>query len=317
MSDLLFSINATMPVVLLILSGYFLRRIKVMEVAFTASLNKFAYNVTLPFLLYSNMSTVKISDLWNIRYVLLCMGATLVCFLISTLVSILLLKNSTLLRGEFIQGSYRGSAILLAFAFVQSFYGKVTVTSLMILATVPLYNVLAVLVLSLADGQGSGGISREAWREILLNLLKNPIIIGIAIGMLGSAFQPPLPFFINETIKTLGSLMTPLALLCLGASFEGRKVRGYLAPTAVGCLLKLIVFPALLLPLAIVLGLQGEEMAAFLIMLASPTTVACFVMARNTGHEGTLSSGMVLISTIASSITLTFWVYLLRNMGRI
>lgn len=317
MADLLFSINATMPVVLLILAGYFLGRIKVMDAAFTASLNKFAYNVTLPFLLYSNMSTVKISDLWNINYVLLCMGATLFCFLIAALVSIPLLKNSKLLRGEFIQGSYRGSAILLAFAFVQGFYGKVTVTSLMILATVPLYNLLAVLVLSLADGQGSGGISREAWKGILLNLVKNPIIIGIAIGMLGSAFQPPLPLFINETIKTLGSLMTPLALLCLGASFEGRKARGYLIPTAIGCLLKLAVFPALLLPVAIRLGLQGEEMAAFLIMLASPTTVSCYVMARNTGHEGVLSSSMVLISTIASSITLTFWVYLLRTLGRI
>ncbi len=314
MSDLQFSINATMPVVILILTGYILGRINVMEPAFTAALNKFAYNITMPFLMYSNMSTVKISDLWNINYILLCAGATLLTFLIAALVSIPLLKNNKLLRGEFIQGSYRGSAILLAFAFVQNIYGTVTVTSLMILATVPLYNLLAVLVLSLADGQK---INREAWKEILINLLKNPIIIGIAVGMLGSALQPPLPFAVKESIKTIGSLLTPLALLCLGASFEGRRARGYLILTAVGSLLKLAVFPALLLPIAIHAGLYGEEMAAFLIMAASPTTVSCYVMARNTGHEGILSSSMILISTIASSITLTFWVYLLRTLGRI
>ncbi|MPM22650.1 hypothetical protein SDC9_69108 [bioreactor metagenome] len=315
MEQLLFSINTTLPVVILILLGLFLAKIKVMDCQFTAALNRFAYNVTLPFLIYSNLSEVDIKSLWNIKYVLLCMAATVLCFFLSWVVSVFLVKNEKPLRGEFVQGSFRGSAILLAFAFIQNIYGTVTVTSLMVLATVPLYNILSVVILYMTQGQGSGKLPKEVWKGMLTNMIKNPIIIGIAVGMLGSALNPQFPYVIDKTIDTLASLMTPLALLGLGASFEGRRAMGYFGLTWTATLLKLLIFPALFLPLAMGLGLQGEEMAAFLIMVGSPTSVSCYVMARNTGHEGVLSSGMILVSTILGAFTLTFWVYILRLLG--
>ena len=315
MEQLLFSINTTLPVVILILIGLFLARIKVMDCQFTAALNKFAYNVTLPFLIYSNLSEVDIKSLWNIKYVLLCMAATVLCFFAAWAAALLLIKKEKPLQGEFVQGTFRGSAILLAFAFVQNIYGRVTVTSLMVLATVPLYNILSVIVLYMTQGPGGGGLPKDAWKGMLTNILKNPIIIGIALGMAGSALSPQFPYVIDKTIDTLASLMTPLALLGLGASFEGRRAKGYFGLTAAGTLLKLMVFPALFLPIAMGFGLSGEEMAAFLIMVGSPTSVTCYVMARATGHEGVLSSGMILVSTILGAFTLTFWVYILRLLG--
>ena len=80
-------------------------------------------------------------------------------------------------------------------------------------------------------------------------------------------------------------------------------------------MLKLVGFTAVFLPFAVMLGFRREELIAILVMLGSATTVSCYVMAKNMGHEGTLTSSVVMLTTLGSAFTMTAWLYVLRCFG--
>ena len=148
-------------------------------------------------------------------------------------------------------------------------------------------------------------------------ILTNPIIIGIAAGMLVSLFKLQFPVIVSKTIANIAVLATPLALIGLGAGFEGKKALAEIKPTLVCSFMKLMLWPALFLPIAILLGFRDEKMVALLVMLGSPTTVSCYIMAKNMKHKAVLTSSVVVATTFLSSLTLTFWLYLLKSFGLI
>ena len=184
---------------------------------------------------------------------------------------------------------------------------------LMIVGTVPLYNIAAVLILSFT-GPDAKGFDKKSLMKSLKGIITNPIIISIALGMLSSACRIHYPVIISKTVSNIAILATPLALIGLGAGFEGRKALKLLAPTGVATVLKLVVWPALFLPLAVHFGFTGEKLVAILIMLGSPTTVSCYIMAKNMNHEGTLTSSVVVATTFLSSVTLTVFLFILRSL---
>lgn len=147
--------------------------------------------------------------------------------------------------------------------------------------------------------------------------MTNPIIWGILIGMILSVARIEMPPVINKTLHNFSVLATPLALIGLGAGFEGKKALAKLKPTIASTLIKLFVMPAIFLPLAATMGFRNEKMVAILIMLGAPTTVSCYIMSRNMGHEGVLSSSCVVSTTFLSSVFITFWLYFLKNYGLI
>ena len=101
----------------------------------------------------------------------------------------------------------------------------------------------------------------------------------------------------------------------MGASFDWKSAFGKAKPAAAATFIKLIGLCALFLPAAVQMGFRESELAAILVMLGSATTVSCFVMAKNMGHEGTLTSGVVMLTTLFSGFTLTGWIYVLRSLG--
>ena len=244
--------------------------------------------------------------------VLFCFFVTLFCIVITWVVADIFYKNKSRL-GELVQASYRSSAAVLGIAFIQNIYGNSGMAPLMIVGTVPLYNIAAVLILSFT-GPDAKGFDKESLLKSLKGIITNPIIISIALGMLSSACRISYPVIISKTISNIAVLATPLALIGLGAGFEGKKALKLLAPTGVATVLKLVIWPALFLPLAVYFGFTGEKLVAILIMLGSPTTVSCYIMAKNMNHEGTLTSSVVVATTFLSSITLTVFLFILRSL---
>lgn len=315
MEQLLFSLNATIPVFLVMVIGYVLKEIHMMDESFVKTLNTFNYKVTLPVLLFRDIAESDFYSVWDSRYVLYCFLVTLTSILLIWLGAGFTYRNKAQL-GEFVQASYRSSAAVLGIAFIQNIYGTSGMAPLMIIGTVPLYNIAAVLVLSFT-GPNATGLNKAALKKSVLNILTNPIILGILLGMAVSACRITFPVIISKTVSNVSSLATPLALLGLGAGFEGKKALKQLVPTAVSAFIKLAVLPAVFLPLAIHMGFTGEKLVAILIMLGSPTTVSCYIMAKNMGHEGTLTSSVVVATTFLSSVTLTAYLFLLRSIGLI
>lgn len=315
MENLIFSLNATIPVFLLMVLGYILRQLKVVDEPFANTLNSFNFKITLPVLLFRDIADSDFYSVWDTRYVLYCFFVTLFCIAVIWFLTALLYKDKTH-AGEFVQASFRGSAAVLGIAFIQNIYGNAGMAPLMIIGTVPLYNIAAVLILSFT-GPHREASGKKALLKSVKGILTNPIIIGIFLGMAVSAAGLRFPFIISKSIDSVSSLATPLALLGLGAGFEGRKALKQIKPTIFCSAVKLLVQPLLFLPLAAALGFRDEKMVAILIMLGAPTTVSCYIMAKNMGHEGTLTSSVVVATTFFSSVTITLWLFVLRSFGLI
>ena len=147
MENLIFSLNATMPVFLMMVIGYVLKKLKWIDDAFASKINSFVFHVPLPVLVFKDLATVDFPEVWDMKFVAFCFGATLLSILLAMLVSFLW-KDKTI-QGEFVQASYRSSAAILGIAFIQNIYGNVGIGPLMVVASVPLYNVAAVIVLTI------------------------------------------------------------------------------------------------------------------------------------------------------------------------
>lgn len=314
MENLIFSLNATIPVFLMMVLGYVFHKIGWIDDEFASKMNKFVFLVPLPVLVFGDLATVDFTEVWDVRFVLFCFVATVISITLAAVLSCVW-KDKTI-KGEFIQASYRSSAALLGIAFIQNIYGTAGMAPLMIIGSVPLYNIMAVLVLSLFR-PGQQGLDRAVVKKTFKGILTNPIIIGIAAGLLWSALRIPMPPIFRKLVSSVGGVATPMGLMAMGATFNFGKALERLKPTVTAAFIKLVGFCMIFLPIAVQMGFREEKLVAILVMLGSATTVSSFVMAKNMGHEGVLSSGVVMLTTLLSAFTLTMWLYILRSMGLI
>ncbi|WP_075672254.1 AEC family transporter [Anaerostipes sp. 992a] len=310
MNDFLFSLNSTIPIFFVIFIGWFLRQRGMLNDGFLSAGNKFVFSIALPALLFRDISGADIQNVFDLKYVLYCMIVTSLMFWGIWLFTELFMKDKSMI-GAFVQASFRGSAAILGIAFIENIYGHSTVGPLMIVASVPLYNIYSVLVLTMRGNGNENGSIKTA----IINILKNPIILGIFAGLPFSFLHIDFPNVIDKCINNLAVTATPLGLLLVGAGFEGRKALAKIKPTMVATMIKLFVLPVLFLPIAMYLGFHGESMIAILIMLGSPTTVSCYIMAKNMSNDAVLTSSIIVMATLLSSVSLTFWVFVLRTTG--
>ena len=297
MENLLFCLNATVPIFLTMMLGCLFKKIGWIDELFTKRLNKFVFQVALPALLFEDLATVDLAEVWDMGYVAYCFAATFlgigICYLIS-----LLLKDKSI-QGEFVQASYRSSAALMGIAIIQNIYGNAGMAPLMIIGTVPLYNVMAVVILSILKPE-RGKVDKALLLKTGKGIVTNPIILGILAGMIWSGLR---------------LLATPLGLMALGASFDLKQAAGKIKPAIVATFIKLIGLAAIFLPIGVMLGYTHEHLIALIVMLGSASTVSCFVMAKNMGHDGTLTSSVVVLTTLFSALTMTGWLFIFRTMG--
>ncbi|MCD8152747.1 MAG: AEC family transporter [Clostridiales bacterium] len=314
MSNFLFSVNVTIPIFLVMVVGYFLRRIGILNENFVNVSNKFNFTVALPVLLYKDLASVDILEVFDLKYVLFCALATSAGFWGSWAIAKLTLKDRSL-RGAFTQAAFRSSAAVMGLAFIQNIYGESAMGSLMIIGAVPLYNIYSVIVLTFEGDYPEGERDTGKIKQACVNILKNPIIIAIVIGVVVALLGNPMPTLVNSTVENIAKMATPLALIGLGAGFEGRKALKKIKPTLGASFIKLIAQAAIFLPLAAHLGFTGEKMVALAIMLAGPATPSCYIMAKNMHNDGVLTASIVVATTLLASVTLTAWIFILRSVG--
>ena len=312
LENLIFSLDATLPVFLVMVAGGILGKLGFLPKEFCKAADKLTFKVTLPVMLFLDMAEVDMVHDFEPKFVLFCAGATLVSILVIWALARVLVRDKNIV-GEFVQASYRSSAAVLGVAFIQNIYGEAGMAPLMILGSVPLFNIFAVLILMLE----APGERRTAPRsgQLLRGVITNPILLGILAGTVFSLLPVELPAMAAKTLDSLASLTTPLALLSIGASFEGAKAIKKAGPTVVAALIKTVGLAAIFVPCALALGFREKELIALLIMLGSPTTPSSYVMAKNMGHEGVLTASAIAATTLLSALTLTGWIFILHGGG--
>lgn len=316
MNDFIFSINVTFPIFLVMVIGWGLKQIGMLNDNFVTVANRFNFKVTLPFMLFRDISSVDIKAVFDLKFVLFCAIASSICFWVIWGATKLFLKDHTM-RGAFVQASFRSSAAVMGLAFISNIYGASAMGPLMIIGAVPLYNIYSVLVLTFEADHGDEARDTGKIKQACINIAKNPIIIAIVLGLGVALAGIHFPTIVNKTVNSVAQMATPLALIALGAGFEGRKALAKMKPTLWASAIKLVIQPLIFLPVAAYLGFHGEKMIAILIMLAAPATPSCYIMAKNMKNDGVLTASIVVMTTLLAAFTLTGWIYILRVMALI
>ena len=319
MDSLIYSLNATMPVFLMIVIGYVLNRAGFFNEGFISAANRFLFTICLPVMIFCDMSRSDIRSDFEGGLVLYCMAITTIAFVLIWIFAKILIKDKSI-TGAFVQAAYRSSVAVMGFAFMQNIYGNIGLMPMIIIGCVPLYNVYAVIVLTF-EGEDSRNNPDKAdkIKKAIIGIIKNPIIIGIVTGCLSSltGLFDHMPIIVVKVLDNLGSIAAPLSLIVIGASFEGAKAFKKIRPTLVCCAVKLILLPAVFITAASALGFRDESLLALTIMLGSPTTPSCYIMAKNMKNDGVLTSSVIASTTLFSSVTLTFCIFLIRSLGLI
>lgn len=316
MENFIYSINVTMPIFLVMVIGYILKQIGMLNDNFVTVANKFNFKVTLPFMLFKDIAGVDIKAVFDIKYVLFCAIVSTICFWVVWGTAKLLVRDKTL-RGAFVQSSFRGSAAVMGLAFIQNIYGSSAMGPLMIVSAVPLYNIFSVIVLTFEANDSTGIDKKAKIRQAGINICKNPIILSILAGLIVGLLGIQFPTLVNKTVSNVAQMATPLALITIGAGFEGRKALAKIAPTMASSMIKLVLQPLVFLPVAAWMGFSGEKMIAILIMLASPTTPSCYIMAKSMNNDEVLTASVIVTTTLMAAFTLTGWIFLLKTLGYI
>ena len=316
MENFIYSINVTMPIFLVMVIGYILKQIGMLNDNFVTVANKFNFKVTLPFMLFKDIAGVDIKAVFDIKYVLFCAIVSTICFWVVWGTAKLLVRDKTI-RGAFVQSSFRGSAAVMGLAFIQNIYGSSAMGPLMIVSAVPLYNIFSVIVLTFEANDSTGIDKKAKIRQAGMNICKNPIILSIMAGLIVGLLGIQFPTLVNKTISNVAQMATPLALITIGAGFEGRKALAKIAPTMAASTIKLVLQPLVFLPVAAWMGFSGEKMIAILIMLASPTTPSCYIMAKSMNNDEVLTASVIVTTTLMAAFTLTGCIFLLKTLGYI
>lgn len=180
MSDFIFSISVTFPIFLVMVIGWVLHQIGMLDEHFVTVANKFNFRVTLPFMLFRDIAAVDIREVFDLKFVLFCALVSTMCFWIIWGLTKVFLKDKTM-RGAFVQASFRSSAAVMGLAFISNIYGSSAMGPLMIIGAVPLYNVYSVIVLTFEANDDGADKNTGKIKEACVNVAKNPIIISIVL----------------------------------------------------------------------------------------------------------------------------------------
>jgi malate permease and related proteins len=302
--SLLFTLETTLPIFILVLLGLLLRRRNVIDDAFIATSSKLVFNITLPVLMFMAVARSDSGAGQHLPLIGFVLSAALLGALLSALWAGALML-SVPQRGAFIQASFRSNLGIIGLALCINAYGEEggVLGALLLAVITPVYNLLAVFFLTRQQ--------QVRWLAQLRLILSNPLIIAIVLAVPFSALQWPLPEVALRVGNSLAAMTLPLALIGVGGSLSFAALRRGSAIVLHIVTLKLLVVPVIIAVAAWVCGFRGVELGVICLMFASPTAAAAFVMARSMGADAELTANAIALTTIGSVLTVSGFVYVL------
>lgn len=313
MENLLFSINGTLPIFIVMFIGIIVRRLKLVDDKYVSQANKLNFNTAMPVMLFENVRGSDITTALDVKFTVTLMLMVIAELVMAAGISCLCVKPYR--RGSFTQGAFRGNTALIGMALLINMYGQSEIGAISVAIAVPVYNIGSVIALTLFPVEGEA--KKKNAGDILLNIIKNPLIIGTVAGIAAAFFRIEFPALIETSLDYLSDMAIGTALLCVGASMQFDKFKSRWKETALASALKLIIFPMIFVPVMALMGYRNDELMAAFIVLGSPTAVNSYVMARSMNHDEALASGIVVVSSLTGAVSMTVWVYVLKSMGLI
>ena len=324
MADLLFALNATAPIILLVAIGFFMKRLGIIPFELAKPLNKIVFRLLLPVMLFNNIYNIKDITSIDFGYLIFVAVSVAVLFFIGLGLSFVFTKERSR-RAVLIQVIFRSNYALIGIPLAISLFGEEgkAIASLLSAVSIPVFNIFAVIALALFNPTGK----RPSVGSVVLGIIKNPLIIGIAVGLasigvralfvsLGISFRLTDVEGITKVIGHLSGAATPVALLALGAQFEFSVISGMKREIIFGTLARVLVVPAIAIGVAMLFpSFGGAHFAAFVGLYCTPLAVSTVPMTQEMGSDGELAGQLVIFTTLASAVGIFLFTYILRLIG--
>lgn len=310
LSNFLICLNAVLPLVIYLIIGVLLRRYEVVSEHEVRQFNRMVFIAFFPALMFENLYSAKISEAFEPKLI---GGACLFVMLVIAVswVFVTHIEKDDKSRGAMIQAIYRSNFVLMGLPIAINVYGKgnTAVTAALIMFVVPLYNVMAVIILEYFRGGKVSPLS------MVKKIFTNPIILGAIAAIIAMALHITLPHAVNSVVSSMSDATTPIAMILLGASFNVQSVKRDKRNLTIAVAGRLIVVPAVGLSIAAALGVRGVEFVSLIAMMAAPPAVSSFTMAEAMDSNGELAGNAVIFGTPLSCITLFLWLFLFKSLG--
>lgn len=310
MENLLISTQAVLPMFLMMAVGYLARRLGMLRREDVFGVNKIAFRIFLPCLLFYNVYASDLSSAVRPLLMLYAVGGVLAVFACAV-GFVLLTEKTPARRGVMIQGLFRSNYVIMGLPIATALVGTENLgpVALLIAVVVPLFNMLAVVTLEVFRG------GRPKPGQVLLQIAKNPLVVSSVLGILALLLHVTLPKSVLSAVQSLGAVATPLQLFLLGAFFQFDGLCRYRRALTAVTLGKLVVSPAVFLTLALALGFRDVEFVALLGVFASPTAVNSFTMTQQMGGDAELAGDIVVTTSALSALTFFCWIFLFKTLG--
>ena len=305
-----FSFSITMPIFLILVLGILLYQVKLINDNFIDVASKLVFNVTLPALLFISISKTKLSSETDFSLVIYAMLAVVATYLILEVVMIKLIPHKGD-RGVVIQGAFRSNMGIIGLAYCVNAYGDevFSVASIYLGGVTMLFNILSVVCLNRSMN------AKKSIAQTLKGLTKNPLILAIIAALIFSSTGLTLPPTLHKAGDYFAQMTLPLALLCAGASLSFRAMQKDITTAVISSSAKLIFIPFIITFGGFLLGYRGMELGVLFLMSSAPSASASYIMVRAMGGNATLAANIIVITTIASLLSTSIGVTILRSLN--
>jgi predicted permease len=320
----IFSFNAVAPMFFPIILGWFIKWRKHINEENINFLNRICFRYLLAFHIFNSTVTIDFHEEFNPRLISLCsLSVFLVMAAAWALFSLTIRDREK--RCIFIVSAFRSNNIIYALPMAANLFGAegVKVAAMLVPVTIILFNFFCVMTMVYHAPANSGdGTPDAGGRDVaatlkgtVMDILRNPLIIGSVLGILVSLSGVKLPLFIRNGINGVAATGTPLALVLLGAQMDFKQLTGNIGPALGACALRLVIVPGILVPVMAAAGFRGPELGALMVAFAAPCAVTNLIMARNYRINPPFAAQTVYLSTALSLPTMFIAISLLRGLG--
>ncbi len=315
MNNTIFIINTVSPIFLIVVLGWVLRKISVINEEFIKQSIKFVFHVPLPILVFLKLAMADFEALFDIKIIIIVYGCMLFVFLIGWLLSKVLLKRGEG-RGVFIQGGFWPNNVVVGLALVMNIFGEETVSKMVMILIflIPLDYMLSVIALTISDQKEKRS---KAILEMIKSIALNPVIIAAILAIVFSLIRIPLPKALLNTGNYLAAITLPLALIGLGGTLKIKLLKNTSFITFGALIIKLLISPLIATIAGYLLGYTGNDLGIIFIIFACPTAIISFVLADAMTPHGEIAGNIVLTTTLASSITISIGLMILTYLNLI
>ena len=310
MGNVQICINTVLPMFIYILIGVVIKRTGMMTDAENKRFNKVLFTFFYPVLMFNNIFKADLAAAVDLRLIIFALAFITVTVAVTWAV-VVRIESRNSARGAMIQAIYRSNFVLMGIMVVQSIFGDagLPVVTMLITIVIPFFNIIAVIVLEYFRG------GKPDMKNMLINTIRNPLIIGAIAGAICSVIHLSLPYPVETVLDGIAAAAPTVAMIMLGVSFDPSAITAKRRDIMICLIGRLAVIPMIGLPLAAVLGFRGPAFVSLLIIMASPTVVSTYPMAVSLDSDAEIAGSAIMLSTPVSCITLFVWLLIFKNLG--